>query len=639
MGTVVIDEFFLSERPYVANPKPSVAANSGPAISDEGLLDLSEAQAAMFFYDHVVGPGYVKDSDYKDFASIASTGFGLTALTILAKRYDAGSANWNQVTPAQAQARAEAVMDDILRVQGLQASAPTQYGNQGFLFHFINGDGTRYSYSEVSVVDHALLVAGVLTAGEYFGGNLKTKAEQIYMNTNWKFFLNTANHLFYRAWAPGGGLQGAYDSYTDEILLISLLAIGTDPTDEDLLKTFYSFPRTKRSYTSPGGETFTLVNSFFGSAFTYLYAHGWFDFEKLGNDKPELTPGMGSVESVNWWTNSVQGIRSNRQFCIDRSAYFPFSFHSQSWGLSAVERPDYSYEGRYGAPPFNLGAHDGTVAVYVPLSSMPLLRTMAEESVSDNQGFQVLKFYYSNYYQNLFGQYGAADSLDNEGGFSGTFLGIDKGLEAIMIENYRTRFIWDTLKKNARIKAATEKIFGAAPSDEDSFSAVLKNVSDDQLAEKLSFGQNIMGAGYVSSGQYIEIQYNLTSPTVGVHVFTNNTDYEGDAEGAGFVGQTDKKESVSMFWTAFDGIQAGGYLFSGDDDHEAVIQDRRRTDFLSPDTVKNRLIVDGNNTLMPSKSGKGQGGTPVYVYLGTNFQNASAQLYKAAVVVEICHFS
>jgi len=639
LGTLFIDEFFLSERAYVPNEKPSVTLTSGPSVSDEDLIDLAESQATHYFYDQVVGAGHVKDTDQKDFASIAATGFGLTALTILANRYDSNNANWSRVTPEQARQRAEAILDDIIRIQGLQAQDPSLYGTQGFLYHFINADGTRKSYSEVSSVDHALLVAGVLTAGEYFGGSLKTKADQIYMNTNWSFFLDTNTYLFSRAWSPGSGLSGVYDSYTDEILLLSLLAIGTDPENLNYLRSFYSFPRAQRSYQSPSGEEFRLVNSFFGSAFTYLYAHNWFDFELLGNDQPQRVSGKETVDSVNWWANSVQALRANRQFCIDRSSFFPFSFHSKSWGLSAVERPDNLYEGRYGAPPFNLGAHDGTIAVHIPVSAMPFFRTMNNENPGDNLGFQALRFYYNNFYQDLFCPYGLKESFDNDGNFSKTCLGIDKGQEAVMLENYRTRFIWDTFKKNERIKAATDKIFeSTGGGGGDSFSAVLKNVADDQIASKFDFGTNPAGTSFVSSGQYIEVQYGLSTSSTAVSIFTNNTDYTGEGEGSGLVGQTEPTESVPMFWTVFDGIQTGGYAFKGDPAAEEAIQDKRRADFLSSDILRKRVIVDGADNLMPVH-GRGTGSTPVYVYLGADFQNASAQSYRAAVEVEICHYS
>jgi hypothetical protein len=544
-----------------------------------------------------------------------------------------------RITPEQARQRAEAILDDILRIQSLQAGNPNQYGTQGFLYHFIKADGKRHSFSEVSVVDQALLIAGVLTAGEHFGGDVKTKADQIYMNTNWSFFLN-GNNIFRRAWSPEAGLFGEYDFFTDEILIISLLAIGTDPNNAAYLRSFYSFPRTEGSYRGGTGEEFRFVNSFFGSFFTYLYAHCWFDFEKLGADKPELTPGAGTGQKVNWWVNSVQGARSNRQFTIDRSVFFPFSFHDKSWGLSAVQRPDDYYEGHYGAPPFKTGAHDGTVAVYAPLSSLPFFRTFANEPLADNQAFQVLKFYYNNFHNELFGSYGPRDSFNNEAEFSQRYLGLDLGPEVVMMENYRTRFIWDTFKRNTRVKAATDKIFGV-PSGEDSFSFEVRNVSDNQISPNglIDFGLNPGGTAFANAQQYLHINYNISIANAALCIYTDNRDYTGPGEGAGLIGQTDKAESVPMFWSAFDNPPLGGYIFTGNPASEAAMQDRRRGDFLNPDVTLKRVIVDGTGSIMPAVAGRGQDTAPIDVYLGVNYAFSSSQSYKGTIVLEICHIS
>ncbi len=636
-GTIFVDEFFLSLKGYLANAKPNLTPNSGASLSDEAILDKTEAQAAHYFFDQVIGPGHVKDADNKNFSSIAATGFGLTALTILANRFDTGNPNWNRVSTAQARQRAEAILDDILRIQGLQAQDPARYGTQGFLYHFIENDGTRHGNSEVSSIDQALLLAGVLTAGEFFGGTVKTKADQIFMNTNWAFFVN-GNNMFIRAWTPQGGLAGVYDHYTDEILIMSLMAIASDPNNISFLKSFYSFPRTENSYRGGTGEEFRLVNSFFGSFFTYLYAHCWFDFEKLGTDKPNLVPGAANPRSVNWWGNSIQGARSNRQFTIDRSQFFPFSYHSQSWGLSAVQRPDGYYEGQYGAPPFGLGAHDGTVAVYAPLSGLPFFRTVANEPLANNQAFQVLKFYYSNHFNELFGAYGPRDSFNNEGEFSERYLGLDLGPEVVMMENYRTRFIWKTFKQNTRIQAATDKIFGSS-SPEMTFGATLKNTLDNAPAAKIDFGVISPGTKFSSSKQYIEITFTPSGSNSGICIFTNNADYTGNGEGAGLSGETDRSESVPVLWTATDNpILPGGYEFTGNPNLEEPIQDLRRSDFLNPLTARRRVTVDGNGTLMPFRPG-GASASPVSVYLGANFETATAQKYKGKFVLEVCQFS
>ncbi|MCX5668413.1 MAG: putative Ig domain-containing protein, partial [Candidatus Omnitrophica bacterium] len=112
-----------------------------PPITDEELLDQTEARGAMYFYNEAISNGFVKDTDYKDFSSISATGFGLAALCVMAERYQT-TPNWT-VSPTQARARVNQILDNCISYQSYQASAGNNYGVAGFLYHFITANGTR----------------------------------------------------------------------------------------------------------------------------------------------------------------------------------------------------------------------------------------------------------------------------------------------------------------------------------------------------------------------------------------------------------------------------------------------------------------------------------------------------------------
>ena len=135
--------------------------------------------------------------------------------------------------------------------------------------------------SEVSTIDTAILVAGALTAGEYFGGEGKTKAEQLYSNVDWTAFLDTdegENHnLFHMAWSPESGFSESHWNYYSEALMLYLLAIGSPahPVDPDV---FYTSRRELGKY---GENGLPLVKSWFGSFFTSQNSHAWFFFPNI----------------------------------------------------------------------------------------------------------------------------------------------------------------------------------------------------------------------------------------------------------------------------------------------------------------------------------------------------------------------
>ena len=427
---------------------------TAPAVSDPELLDETEARSAHYFYREALPNGLVKDGTHKEHASIAATGFGLAALAVTAERYGT-TPRWF-IPPALARRRANRILDTCLAIQARQPANAGDYGIAGFLYHFVDADGKRQGECEVSTVDTALLLAGAVTAGEYFGGEVKTKANELYNNINWDYFLVPSKNQFSHGWKPETGMfSGTWDRPGDETMLISLLAIGSEPANVEFLETMFSWPRAMRSY-----KGYNVVNSYFGSLFTYYFAHIFFDFEKMGDDNPYII--NSNKPPVNWWTNSVNATLANRQFCIDESGTYT-SYGPDSWGITPCELYTGEYLGKHGARPCEYHSddpvHDGTIAPSGAISVMPLMRTAADEALGENLSFRALKNYYNTHYTRLWFQYGPRDSFTPEIYCNPNYIGINVGPQVLMIENYRSGLLWDNFMKNDRINAAVDKVF------------------------------------------------------------------------------------------------------------------------------------------------------------------------------------
>ena len=458
---------------FTRTPTPAETPTGEPRLTDEELIDLTESQAAKYLWEITLPNGFVKDTEFSQDASIAATGFGLASLPVMAERYGE-NANWT-VSPLQAEERARQILDNALSYQNQQTSNPEQFGKAGFLYHFLNQDGRRSGESEVSTVDVALFLAGALTAGQYFGGDIQTKANEIFNNVDWQYFFDSTNDRFYHAWKPtctsGFGVAAPdadgclsnqqWDRPTDEIILVNLLALAKDPNSEGFKRSLYAWPRVVRSY---GG--YDVVNSYFGSLFTYIFAHAFFDFESMRSDNPA---GAGSsVQSVNWFENSWNAACANRQFVKDQylsnsSRYNTYGF---GWGLSAAYRPDGTYFGDMGAAPVEVDGgvprHDGTVPPYGAISTFPIIgdRPCLNESEGVNLPLETLRNYWEKF-DRLFGQYGPHDSFQVElsGGFpvqrySSKYVGIDVGIEVLMLENWRSSLINNLFMSHPKIREA-----------------------------------------------------------------------------------------------------------------------------------------------------------------------------------------
>jgi len=142
-----------------ANTKPLSPTHSALSSADETFLNDLEHRSFQYFWeqadpntglvpDRARMDGAPLDENHRNVASIAATGFGLTALCIGAER------DWITATQARERVR------NTLRFFGNQA-----FQEHGWFYHWLDTkSGERRWASEVSSIDTALLLGGVLTA-------------------------------------------------------------------------------------------------------------------------------------------------------------------------------------------------------------------------------------------------------------------------------------------------------------------------------------------------------------------------------------------------------------------------------------------------------------------------------------------
>src|SRR5258708_2960655 len=139
-------------------------------LSDEDLLDrLQHAAFEYFLKETNPANGLVADNTRIGApASIAVVGFALSTYPVAVER------GW--MTREEAAARVILTLRFFWNSpQGGQAEAT---GYRGFYYHFLDlQSGRRTWRSELSMMDTALLVAGVLTASVYFTEVTQTETE------------------------------------------------------------------------------------------------------------------------------------------------------------------------------------------------------------------------------------------------------------------------------------------------------------------------------------------------------------------------------------------------------------------------------------------------------------------------------
>lgn len=359
--------------------------------------------------------GLIRDKTVysKNVASIAAVGYGLAALVISVER--------KLIKYEEGYEKANRTLDTFLN---------NVEGKNGFFYHFVNmKTGKREWKSEISIIDTAIFICGALLVGEYFSGIIKTKADKLFNNINWKWYVNPKTNYFYMGYKPEIGFWGNWDMYAEQLMMYVLgVASESYPINKEM---YYEFQRPKNDYK----DIKDIIFSYGGSLFTYQYSHAWIDFK-----------GKKDLDGIDWFENSIKASLANREYCINNMDKFK-TFNENSWGLTACVGPR-GYSGGYGASPSfsNLDIeNDGTIA---PCGAIGSIVFIPKESI------KALEYFYNNC-PYLWGKYGLKDSYNlarTKRWVAKEYLGIDKGIEILMIENYLTGLVWKYMMKNKYIR-------------------------------------------------------------------------------------------------------------------------------------------------------------------------------------------
>lgn len=411
----VAPTIFPTPTPYpTLNPPP---ATMETPVTIEEVIEFEMRGSFNFFWEQantdINSPGFglIRDRypGSEGIASVASVGFGLTSYPVGVEK--------GYITFEQGHEHANRTMDTLL----------TMDREHGFYYHFVDMQtGKRAWESEVSGIDTSILLMGVLSAGEYFGGDVQTKAERIYAEVDWPWFVDESRDMFHMAYRPGSGFEGHWDFYAEQLMMY-VLAAGSDTHPVDTT-TYYGFTRHYASY----GDGKKFIHSWFGSLFTYQYSHAWIDFRNYA-DK----------DGVNWFDNSVEASAAQYNFATDLQNTYE-TFGPASWGLSACDGPN-GYNGLYGAPPsgFDDNSHvvDGTVPPSAAIGSIIFLPSQAEEAMLNYYSIDKLK-----------GKYGFQDAYNlDKDWYASDVIGIDKGISLLMLANHQGDLVHKNIMKNEHI--------------------------------------------------------------------------------------------------------------------------------------------------------------------------------------------
>src|SRR5260370_2241087 len=424
----------MTRRSLLTLPAAAVALRAASAkISkeDDQLLEDLSRRSFQYFWEYsdretgmtdgsANADGTPYDPNRRDIGSIAVTGFGLAGLCIAAER------GWVKTHEARTRVR-----------NGLRFFAEHAPQEHGWFFHWMNiREGRRTGVlensqkkSELSSIDSALLMGGILTAKGYFqkDAEIQKLATQIYERMDFQWMLNGDPLLLSHGWTPETGFLTARWAKYSEVTIIYLLGIGS-PTHGISPESWYAWERPENVY---GDYKYIGLSPLF----THQYSQVFVDYrgkrEKRGT-------------KIDWFENSVTATRAHRQVCIDLAMEFP-GYSENIWGITSSNSMT-GYKA-WGGPPRKANP-DGTVVPCAPAGSLMLAPDICVPA---------LKAMKQQFSDKIYGRYGFTDAFHpTKGWASPDVLGLDIGITLLSAENLRTGNLWKWFMRNPEIPRAMQ---------------------------------------------------------------------------------------------------------------------------------------------------------------------------------------
>lgn len=404
-----------------------------------GVLEALQRETFNYFV-HEANPlnGLVVDKTQQGApASIAAIGLALTSYPVGVER--------GFITRAKAIERTLATLRFFR--DSPQGTDPDATGYKGFYYHFLDmTSGKRVWKCELSTVDTAFLLAGMLTAAAYFDRDtpderdIRTISDELYRRADWNWAQNGGATVT-MGWNPEAGfLPYRWKGY-DEALFLYILGLGS-PTHPLPKESYAQWTSTYQWRTIYDHE---LLYS--GPLFTHQISHLWIDFHGI-QDAYML------AKSIDYFENSRRATFVQQKYAIDNPGQFA-AYGPTCWGITASDGPGpaqrtikgrkrqfFGYDAR-GVPD---GPDDGSIAPWAVVASLPFAPEIVLPAL---QHFETLKLREKNPYgfKATFNATFSDKSDPLQSWVSPFHFGLNQGPIVLMIENYRSGLVWRLIRQ------------------------------------------------------------------------------------------------------------------------------------------------------------------------------------------------
>ena len=337
---------------------------ASPPVSLAELRKLQQSAVGYFLRAQNPANGLIADSSRPGApCSIAATGLGLGAYVVGAAR---GFLSRREA--AERTLRALRFFRD-----SPQGEEPDVTGYRGFYYHFLDlTTGRRIWDCELSMIDTAILLAGVLTGGMYFSAaadderEIRALARLLYERIDWAWATN-GGLVLSMGWKAGAGFSSyGWEGYS-EAMLLYILGLGS-PTHPLPVESYRAWT------TSYQWENLYDIDFLFAAPlFVHQLSHLWLDFRGIQD-------AFMREKRSDYFENSRRATLVQQQYAVRNPKWFE-GYGEHCWGITAGLGPGFSKRrdamGRerhfygYVARGVPFGPDDGTLAPWAAVASLP----------------------------------------------------------------------------------------------------------------------------------------------------------------------------------------------------------------------------------------------------------------------------
>jgi hypothetical protein len=412
---------------------------SETATRGDDLDKLQQDTLRYFLRAANPGHGLIADSSREGApCSIAATGLGLAAYVVGAER---------GFLPRREAAQRTLSVLRFFR-DSPQGEDPDAAGHRGFYYHFLDmKTGRRTWQCELSMMDSAILIAGALSSGRYFSAaadderEIREIAGFLYERVDWPWA--AANGPVLRmGWKPRTGfLTYGWEGYS-EAMLLYVLGLGS-PTH----------PLPAASYGAWTGtyqweNLYDIDFLFSAPLFTHQLSHVWIDFRGIQD-------AFMREKRSDYFENSRRATAVQQQYAVRNPMWFK-GYGENCWGITAgpgpgflkqcaeggIERQFYGYVAR-GVP---FGPDDGTLAPWAVVASLPFAPEIVLPALRHVRDAHPEALSEDGLLTSFNPTFDGGDGT-RRGWRSPEHLGLDQAPVVLMIENYRSGFLWRLMRE------------------------------------------------------------------------------------------------------------------------------------------------------------------------------------------------